>query len=145
MIKIVICDDLKDDLDRVHEFVKAYVDERKMQAEIKVFNHPDKLLCECEQYRAHIYILDIVMPMVNGIQVARELRWNQPDAQIIFATSEKSFALESFDVNPINYIVKPVERTKLFETLDLANYRFLPPKRFHLSNENLRICNTSIP
>ena len=58
--------------------------------------------------------------MVNGIQVARELRWNQPDAQIIFATSEKSFALESFDVNPINYIVKPVERTKLFETLDLA-------------------------
>lgn len=120
MIKIVICDDLKDDLDRVHEFVKAYVDERKMQAEIKVFNHPDKLLCECEQYRAHIYILDIVMPMVNGIQVARELRWNQPDAQIVFATSEKSFALESFDVNPINYIVKPVERTKLFETLDLA-------------------------
>ena len=49
MIKIVICDDLKDDLDRVHEFVKAYVDERKMQAEIKVFDHPDKLLCECEQ------------------------------------------------------------------------------------------------
>ena len=41
MIKIVICDDLKDDLDRVHEFVKAYVDERKMQAEIIVFNHPD--------------------------------------------------------------------------------------------------------
>jgi two-component SAPR family response regulator len=49
------------------------------------------------------------MPMVTGIQAARELRWNQPDAQIIFATSESSYALESFDVNPINYILKPRE------------------------------------
>ena len=60
------------------------------------------------------------MPMVTGIEAARELRWNQPDAQIIFATSESSYALESFDVNPINYIMKPVKREKLFSTLDLA-------------------------
>ena len=70
------------------------------------------------------------MPMVNGIQAARELRWNQPDAQIIFATSEESFALESFDVNPVNYILKPVKREKLFETLGLAI------KRIHLEEEN---------
>ena len=49
MIKIVICDDLKDDLDRVHEFVKAYVDERKMQAEIKVFNHPESEFVQCHE------------------------------------------------------------------------------------------------
>ena len=83
-----------------------------------------------EKLRPHIYILDIVMPMVNGIQAARELRWNQPDAQIIFASSEESFALESFDVNPVNYILKPVKREKLFETLDLAM------KRIHLEGEN---------
>lgn len=101
-----------------------------LQAEIKVFDHPDDLLCACEKFRPHIYILDIVMPMVNGIQVARELRWNQPDAQIVFATSEESFALESFDVNPVNYIVKPVKRDKLFETLRLAM------KRINLEEEN---------
>ena len=60
------------------------------------------------------------MPMVNGIQAARELRWNQPEAQILFVTSEKSFALESFDVHPVNYLVKPVKKEKLFDTLDLA-------------------------
>lgn len=123
MVKIAICDDYKEDLDRVYTMVREYCEEKKIQAEIKVFNHPDQLLCECEQFRAHIYLLDIVMPMVNGIQVARELRWNQPDAQIIFATSEKSYALESFDVNPINYIVKPVDKDKLFETLTLAMKR----------------------
>ena len=41
-------------------------------------------------------------------------------AQIIFATSESSYALESFDVNPINYILKPIEKEKFFTTLALA-------------------------
>ena len=84
-------------------------DLRVNKAQVRIFDHPDTLIEECEHYRPHIYILDIVMPMVTGIQAGRELRWNQPDAQIIFATSESSYALESFDVNPINYILKPIE------------------------------------
>ena len=123
MLKIAICDDTKEDRDIMHQNVKKYCEDSMLQAEIKVFEHPDALICACEKFRPHIYILDIVMPMVNGIQAARELRWNQPDAQIIFATSEESFALESFDVNPVNYILKPVKKEKLFETLKLATSR----------------------
>ena len=120
MIRIAICDDDKRDRDNVLGFVEEYIEEKNIQAQVKTFDHPDTLIAECEQFRPHIYILDIVMPMVTGIEAARELRWNQPDAQIIFATSESSYALESFDVNPINYIMKPVQRDKLFATLDLA-------------------------
>lgn len=120
MIRIAICDDNQSDCDRVHGFVMEYLDEKNLQAQVRTFNHPDTLVTECEEYRPQIYILDIVMPMITGIQAARELRWNQPTAQIIFATSEKSYALESFDVNPINYILKPIEKEKLFSTLDMA-------------------------
>ena len=123
MLKIAVCDDRKEDRARIHQYVRQFCQEGMLQAEIKVFDHPDALICACEKFRPHIYILDIVMPMINGIQAARELRWNQPDAQIIFATSEESFALESFDVNPINYIIKPVKKEKLFETLNLAMKR----------------------
>ncbi|RKM61261.1 DNA-binding response regulator [Butyrivibrio sp. CB08] len=119
-LRIAICDDDKTDRERVQGFVDEYLKDRSIKAEVKVFDHPDALIEECEHFRPHIYILDIVMPMVTGIQAARELRWNQPDAQIIFATSESSFALESFDVNPINYIVKPIDKEKLFNTLDMA-------------------------
>ena len=129
MLKIVICDDRKEDRDRMYQYVQQLCQENMLLAEIKVFDHPDALICACEKIRPHIYILDIVMPMVNGIQAARELRWNQPDAQIIFATSEESFALESFDVNPVNYILKPVKKEKLFETLKLA------VKRLNLEEE----------
>ena len=130
MLKIAICDDRKEDRDTVQQYVQQFCQEKMLQAEIKVFAHPDDLICVCEKFRPHIYILDIVMPMVNGIQAARELRWNQPDAQIIFATSEESFALESFDVNPVNYILKPVKQEKLSDALDLAM------KRIHLEEEN---------
>jgi DNA-binding LytR/AlgR family response regulator len=120
MLRIAICDDDKTDRERIHGYVTEYLETKNIQADVKVFDHPDTLISECESFRPQIYLLDIVMPMVTGIQAARELRWNQPDAQIIFATSESSFALESFDVNPINYILKPVDKEKLFSTLDLA-------------------------
>ena len=120
VLRIAICDDDKKDRDRVSCLVKEYLAAGKVAAQVKIFDHPDSLIEECETFRPHIFILDIVMPMITGIQAARELRWNQPDAQIIFATSESSYALESFDVNPINYILKPIEKEKLFSTLDLA-------------------------
>ncbi|ETP71913.1 response regulator of the LytR/AlgR family [Lachnospiraceae bacterium JC7] len=120
MVRIAVCDDDRNDRENVCGFLREYLNDRGLEAEVRSFDHPDTLITECEEYRPHIYILDIVMPMVTGIEAARELRWNQPEAQIIFATSESSYALESFDVNPINYIMKPVDRDKLFATLDLA-------------------------
>ena len=129
MLRIAICDDDRSDRERICEFVSEYLKGKEIRAEVKVFDHPDKLIQDCETFRPQIYLLDIVMPMVTGIQAARELRWNQPDAQIIFATSESSYALESFDVNPINYILKPVAKDKLFSTLDLALTRALTDDR----------------
>ena len=120
MLRIAICDDDRSDRERIHGYLSEYLEGKEIHAEVRVFDHPDKLIQECESFRPQVYLLDIVMPMLTGIQAARELRWNQPDAQIIFATSESSYALESFDVNPINYIVKPVAKDKLFSTLDLA-------------------------
>lgn len=119
-LRIAICDDDKSDREKVNALLQEYLEGKSIKAQVKIFDHPDTLIEECEHYRPHIYVLDIVMPMVTGIQAARELRWNQPDAQIIFATSESSYALESFDVNPINYILKPIEKEKFFSTLDLA-------------------------
>lgn len=120
MLRIAICDDIKADCDRMYDYVQDYLLERNLVAEVRKYNHPDSMLTDGESFHPNIYILDIVMPMVTGIEAAREVRWNQQDAQIIFATSEKSFALEAYDVNPINYILKPVDKDKLEQTLSRA-------------------------
>jgi len=118
MIKIALCDDTHEDLLKVKLLVDEYLSDRKIPADVSLFNHPDELLTLSETKNFNLYLLDIVMPMVNGIQTARELRWNDKNAKIVFITSEKSYALEAFDVNAINYILKPVAKEKLFDTLD---------------------------
>ncbi len=120
MLRIAICDDDIADCDRIYGFVQEYFNKKNLVAEVRKYNHPDSLLQECGTFHADIYILDIVMPMLTGLEAAKEVRWSQKDAQIIFATSETSFALEAYDVNPINYILKPVDKDKMEQSLNRA-------------------------
>lgn len=120
MLRIAVCDDDIADCDRIYDYVQDYLNKKNRVADIRKYNHPDSMLQECGIFHADIYILDIVMPMLTGLEAAREVRWTQKDAQIIFATSETSFALEAYDVNPINYILKPVDKDKLEQSLNRA-------------------------
>lgn len=120
MLRIAICDDMPDQLTAIAEFTKEYIAANNLNASLRQFAHPDELMTACESEPFHIYILDIVMPMMSGIDVGKEIRQRDKQAQIIYTTTEPSFALESFQANPINYLIKPLNQKKLFETLDLA-------------------------
>lgn len=120
MVHIAICDDQPQELETVVTYTADYIEQKRMNAHIMQFTHPDALLIGCETKRFSLYILDIVMPMVNGIEVGCEIRRLDKEAQIIYATSEPSFALEAYAANPINYLLKPINKAKLFHTLDLA-------------------------
>jgi DNA-binding LytR/AlgR family response regulator len=58
--------------------------------------------------------------MVSGIELGKEIRRLDREAQIIYATTEPQFALQAYAASPINYIVKPIEKQTLFDTLTLA-------------------------
>lgn len=120
MLRVAVCDDDLADCDRIYDYVQDYLNKKNLDAEIRKYNHPDSMLQECGIFHADIYILDIVMPMLTGLEAAREVRWTQKNAQIIFSTSETSYALEAYDVSPINYILKPVDQIKLENSLDRA-------------------------
>ena len=66
----------------------------------------------------HIILLDILMPLLNGMDTARELRQYDKTVKIIFLTSSPEFALESYDVKAYSYLLKPVTYEKLEETLN---------------------------
>lgn len=120
MLRIAICDDLPGQLAAIAAYINEYIAASVLDAEVRQFTHPDALLATCETERFHIYILDIVMPMINGIEVGREIRRLDREAQIIYATTEPSFALEAFIAYPINYFIKPIDKARFFETLSLA-------------------------
>ena len=120
MLRIAICDDNPKELCTLSEFTYEYIQQKGIASDIIEFLHPDELLSTSEKDRFHLYILDIVMPMVDGISLGKELRRFDREAQIIYATTEADFAIKSFVANPINFLVKPVDKKVFFETLELA-------------------------
>jgi len=120
MLQIAICDDNETELSILTELTRQFLRINKISAELVAFSHPDALLSSCEKCRFHLYILDIVMPMVDGISLGKEIRRLDREAQIIYATTEPQFALQAFAANPINFFVKPVSQQALFSTLTLA-------------------------
>ena len=120
MLRIAICDDMDSELKRIAALTNEYLTGRGMNAELREFSHPDALLTACEKESFNIFLLDMVMPMVSGLELGREIRRGSTDAQIIYITNEPGFALDAYAVNPLHYLIKPVDRARLFAALDLA-------------------------
>ena len=117
MLRIAICDDIKDCVQQVADMVDNWS------------NKPENTICQCfdngdDLLNAHlvmpfdIILLDIVMPLENGIEVAREIRQNDKNVKIVFLTSSPEFAIDSYTVKANNYLLKPVDPQKLHQCLD---------------------------
>jgi two-component system response regulator AlgR len=73
-----------------------------------------------EATRPDILLLDIAMPGMDGIEVARALAASEMDPAIIFVTAFDNFAVAAFDVAAVDYLMKPVQVDRLVAALDRA-------------------------
>ena len=64
-----------------------------------------------------IVFLDIEMPEMNGIELAEQIEQSLPTTHIVFITAFSEYAVKAFEVNAVDYIVKPVQRNRLRKTL----------------------------
>ena len=73
-----------------------------------------------EQYRPDIVFLDIHMPGLNGIEAARAIGRR---AQLVFVTAYEQYAVQAFEQCAVDYIVKPVDRARLADTVERLRAR----------------------
>jgi DNA-binding LytR/AlgR family response regulator len=119
MMHIAFCDDNLDELSNIVHLLNEYRASRNFSCEYAVFPNGFELLAALERGRRFdIFCLDIIMPGFSGIEVAKAIREFDKAAPIIFFTSSPEFALESYSVRAVNYILKPITREKLFITFD---------------------------
>lgn len=109
MLKIAICDDNRDYRQEMEANVKAWADEQKLETEVAVFEHGDALLSACQVQQPDIILLDIMMPLLSGMDTAREIRKVNKVVKIVFFTSAPEFAIESYDVKASGYLLKPLQ------------------------------------
>jgi two-component system, LytTR family, response regulator len=84
--------------------------------------------------KPEIVLVDINMPLLNGMEAVKTCKKIVPSLQVIFITGHDEYALEAFDVNAIDYIVKPIDRTRLYASLDRAAAFSKPPAELPLTS-----------
>lgn len=118
MFEIIICDDDDACLEQTCQLVNDWKAAISTPISVKTMESGDKLLEYCAKNSPDVILLDIMMPLLNGMDAARELREHNLISKIIFLTTSPEFAIESYDVDASGYLLKPVDRKKLYKLLD---------------------------
>ena len=118
MIRIAICDDSPAFLQQTKFLIQHWDSPVARNIAIELFEDGDTLLLAHAKSPFDIIFLDIVMPLLNGIDAAKELREKDTTVKIVFLTCSAEFAVDSYSVKASNYLLKPVSPDSLFACLE---------------------------
>ena len=127
-LKIAICDDDNRDLLQVASLLESYRHDRKAELSYVCFQNAIELLAYMDSMDFDLLLLDVLMPGLNGMQAAREIREHNSRIEIVFLTSSPEFAVESYSVRAHYYLMKPASEEKLFPILDRLMADFKSPE-----------------
>ena len=118
-MRIALCDDREKDL----EFLCGLITENAKitKGEIEFFLSGEALLEAIQKdARYDIVFLDVDMPGMNGIALGKELASISPDTVLIYATSYPQYAIEAFECEALQYLLKPLVPEKIKRVLERA-------------------------
>ena len=122
MLKIAICDDDVKELENTFKMISEFTEEKsEIDFYIRRFQSAyDMFECIDNGIAFNIYILDIIMPLMNGIDVGAKIREKDENAIIIYLTTSTDYAIKSYSVYAFQYLLKPVNPKELFNILEKA-------------------------
>ncbi len=125
---IAVCDDQLEELTVLTGLLDAWQDQRHIPLRYRTFRSAGDLLDAAERERFTLYLLDVMMPGIDGMAAAREIRCFDAAADIVFLTSSPGFAYESYGVRALEYLLKPISAKLLFPVLDRLSLREQRPQ-----------------
>ena len=117
-MKIALCDDDEKELSNIRSLLDSYQKTHNIPFTYQEYHSSCELALRASKERFDIYLLDILMPHMTGMQLAREIRTFDHAADIIFLTTSSDFAVESYTVKATNYLMKPVSSNAFFAAMD---------------------------
>lgn len=112
-MRIVLVDDEKPALEELSYIINKY-----SFIEISgTFTNPAEALEHILKEKPDVVFLDIEMPEINGFTIAREITNAEIDTIIVFVTAFDEYALKAFEVNAVDYILKPYDEKRIDQTV----------------------------
>ena len=121
MIQIAICDDEKQILDEVSEYIKDYAEKSNHDLKVFMFDSARTLISALEDGKSFdIFVLDVYIGDEMGTELAECIRRKGIESPIIFATTSLEHAPQSYETGTLRYLIKPINPRKFCEAMDAA-------------------------
>lgn len=135
MIKIAICDDEKNFLDEMEKMLRNYEKKTEHLFYIKKFSKSIQLMDSIKE-EFQIYFLDVEMPNMDGLELAKIIRKYDSRSAIFFVTSYREYVFESFQFDVVNYIIKPVTQIQIDCEMNRVLRKFHTYKQEYIGVKN---------
>ena len=119
--RVAIVDDSRTDAEYVRDILNRWAAQRQADIQAEVFPSAESFLFRyAEDKDWDILLLDIEMGAMDGVTMAKRVRQDNEAVQIVFLTGYSDYIAEGYEVAALHYLMKPVNREKLFAVLDRA-------------------------
>ena len=116
-LKIAICEDDALCREQISQIILPYTNSKGIY--VSFYSHPSALAEEVRRIGGFdLYILDIFLPGLTGIQLGAQLRREGFTGRILYLTSSPDYAIEAFKVQASGYLLKPVQKEALLRALE---------------------------
>lgn len=109
---------LIDDENLALDFLEHQIKQISSLEIVGKYNDPWKAFTYIEEHPIDIVFLDIHIPELNGIELAEKILEINPRLHIVFVTGHDDFAIQAFELNALDYVMKPVSTKRLSNTLE---------------------------
>lgn len=117
-MKILICDDEQSYLNTLQIHIEKYMMSRHVPCDITALTDPTRIPKDTAVY--DLAFLDIQMPGINGIDLAKYLRRNNPKLALFFVTNYEEYQDDALDLQAFRFFEKPFNVNRLYAGLDKA-------------------------
>jgi Response regulator of the LytR/AlgR family len=118
LLLIAVCDDIPIECADIAKQIETILKQSNTDFMIKKFFGGLELIQSRESF--DIIFLDIKMPNINGMELAKQIRKQGRQSLIIFITSASEYVFDAFDVEAFQYLLKPIQTDKLKNVLEKA-------------------------
>ncbi len=117
-MKIGIIDDSKPDLERLNLIVSEYLKVRNLDCDVYLYSNAEQLLSDIKNISYDLLFFDIQLGGLSGLDAARKIRQANIETPLVFVTVSQEYAIDGYEVQAADFILKPFERDKIFKSMD---------------------------
>jgi two-component system response regulator AlgR len=109
-----------DDEELARERIKRLLNDNEDYQVVAEAENGAEALMMVERHKPELVLLDISMPVMDGLEVARHLSGFDSPPAVIFTTAYGEYALEAFSTKATGYLMKPIRQQQLLQSLEQA-------------------------